>query len=194
MMEQASNALVAVCVLSALVFLIYGPWQWICTDWARQIVFEKRDKLFDMARAGEISFHSREYKAIRSSLESSIRFAHDLSWPLLLAMMLSRRVDLDRQSEMSEATGRIENPEVHAKIRRIVSSSQRAMILMVIFKSPFAVICFPIVALCALAAVFIEGCRKHVAHLVRLIGNVIQVEAEGFPEMQIQKSRAFRRG
>jgi len=190
-MAQAANALVAISVLSAVIFLVYGPWQWVCTDFARQVVFEKRDQLFDLARSGELNFKSREYRTIRSSLESSIRFAHDLTWPLLIVMWLSRKPGSDEKSELLEAVNRIEDASTRGKVVRAVNDAQRALILMVIVKSPLAIVALPLVAAGIAAIFFVEGCRRHAANLANLVGNIIQIEAEGFPELQVQRRRSF---
>src|SRR5262245_42077518 len=80
------QALIGLASLTALVVVLYGPWQEVCTDIARQIIFEKRDAIFDLAHNGKLSFDSPEYGTIRSALQSSIRFAHELSLPRFLVM------------------------------------------------------------------------------------------------------------
>ncbi|WP_338700789.1 hypothetical protein V5279_21525 [Bradyrhizobium sp. 26S5] len=191
MAEQGANALVVIGVLSGLLFLVYGPWQWVCTDWARQIAFEKRDQLFDMARAGELNFKSREYRAIRASLESSIRFAHDLSWPLLLSYLVARRRMVGEKSDLLDAVNRISDPDTRRKVSKAVNDAQRALLVMVIAKSPLAVLALPLVVLILAAVFFIDRCRRHAVAWANFFANVIQVEAEGLPQLQPQKSRSF---
>jgi hypothetical protein len=69
--------------ISIFVFvaLFYGPWQALCIDWARQKMFEARDRVFDAAAGGLISFDSAEYRTIRTSIERMIQFCHEISWP-----------------------------------------------------------------------------------------------------------------
>jgi hypothetical protein len=76
----AANAIVALATLTALLVLFYGPWQAVCTEFARQFIFERRDKLFDMALAGRLAFDSEAYKASRTAFNGMLRFAHTLTW------------------------------------------------------------------------------------------------------------------
>ncbi|WP_316228579.1 hypothetical protein [Bradyrhizobium sp. SZCCHNR2023] len=175
----ASNALVSLLVLAALMVFIYGPWQWICTDFARQLVFEKRDEIFDMAADGEFSFKSREYKTIRSSLEACIRYAHDLTWPSFVFLALSRkgRDHLTERSSLHEAVDAL--PEhIRDRVREKVTVAMVALIVMAVAKSPIAtVVCVPVV----LTGMFVDNCRKRVFGFAESYGELIQLEAEQSP-------------
>jgi hypothetical protein len=170
----ASNALVGLAVLVALLLLIYGPWQWACTDYARQILFEKRDEIFDMAADGELSFNSSQYHAIRGSLESCIRFAHDLTLPNFVYLALVRKGISPNKSDMSSAVDSLP-PEVREKVRSKIMEAMRALIIMMAFKSPITmVVCIPL----TLSIVLIERCRLMATDLAAISAQLIQVEAE----------------
>jgi hypothetical protein len=175
----ASNALVSLMMLVALAVFVYGPWQGICTDFARQVLFEKRDEIFDMAADGEFSFKSREYKTIRSSLEACIRYAHDLTLPRFIFVALSRKGfdQLSEKSSLHEAVDAL--PEhVRDRVRQKVTVAMVALILMAVAKSPIAtVVCVPVVLL----AVFVDNCRKRVFVFSEEYGELIQLEAEQSP-------------
>jgi hypothetical protein len=79
-----ANAIAALIVLSLLLLFFYGPWQSAVTDFARQVVFEERDAVFDMAADAKLAFDSDEYRTIRDAFNSLIRFAHELKWTRLL--------------------------------------------------------------------------------------------------------------
>ena len=70
-----AEAILGIAALSLVLTVFYGPWQETWTDWARQVVFECRDKIFDMAADGEIAFKSNEYRDIRESLHKLIRYS-----------------------------------------------------------------------------------------------------------------------
>ena len=108
----AANAVISLLALALFVCLFYGPWQAVCTDWARQILFEKRDKLFDMAMAGKLHFASEEYKSIRRMLESMIRFAHHLTWPKLLFIKKMHRDSDTARPQLFEMVERIQDKAV----------------------------------------------------------------------------------
>lgn len=177
MTAVAANAMVSILVLSALLFVVYGPWQWACTDYARQHLFEARDKIFDMAADGRLSFKSHEYRTIRRSLELNIRFAHDLTLPNFLLLLFLRK---DRLTEKSELHRAIENlpPEVRTEVERTVHDAMKTLVVMMFVKSPVAVI----LGLPLIAGVFlIESCRVHVSRMAAFSAELIQVEAENTP-------------
>jgi hypothetical protein len=81
---DAANAVVALAALVGFVCLFYGPWQSICTDISRQAIFERRDRLFNLAASGRIAFDSVGYQAARRRLNNMLRFAHEMTWPDLV--------------------------------------------------------------------------------------------------------------
>lgn len=135
------QALIAVGSLAALLILVYGPWQEVCTDIARQIIFEKRDAIFDLARTGKLSFDSQEYGTIRSSLQSSIRFAHQLTWPrfAVMGVVLVAHGSHAEDNDLSRAIRRIADPVTRNQVEKLVKDAYRALFLMIIAKSPVMV-------------------------------------------------------
>lgn len=181
-MAQATSALLGLGIFTALVCLIYGPWQWVCTDYARQVLFEKRDEIFDLAAAGKLSFKSSEYRTIRRSLESSIRFAHDLTLPYFLLMLIARKDAIGEKSELLEAVERIQDDEVRKEVSKKVAEAKQTLVLMLGFKSPLVMLVFlPITLLCMGAIYFIDACRAHASTAIGSFGELIQVEAELAP-------------
>lgn len=79
-LANVADAIIALTTLAALFCLFYGPWQAVCTDISRQIIFERRDRLFDMALEERISFNSEGYQSARRTLNGLLRFAHHLTW------------------------------------------------------------------------------------------------------------------
>ena len=140
------QALIATGSLAALLILVYGPWQEVCTDIARQIIFEKRDAIFDLARSGKLSFNSREYGAIRSALQASIRFAHELTLPrfVLIAFVLSVRGSRPEDNDLSRAIRRIADPDTRRQVEILVMQAYRALFLMMFAKSPVMLLTLPV--------------------------------------------------
>jgi hypothetical protein len=130
--------------LAALIVILYGPWQEICTDLARQIVFEKRDAIFDLAHSGKLSFKSREYGIIRSSLQATIRFAHELTLPrfLLMAVGLRTQGSHPEDNEVSRAIRQISDPVTRNRVEALVKEAYRALFLMMVVKSPVMLLLF----------------------------------------------------
>ncbi|UPK04147.1 hypothetical protein [Bradyrhizobium sp. 170] len=173
----AADALVSLAVLIALLFVVYGPWQWACTDYARQRLFEVRDEIFDMAADGELNFKSQAYRDIRRSLEMNIRFAHDLTLPNFLLLLILRKDNLTEKSTLRRAIEDLP-PEIRAKVARKVFVAMKALIVMMIVKSPVAMIVgLPVYA----ATRLINSCRVHVSKAAAFCADLIQVEAENAP-------------
>jgi hypothetical protein len=139
----AADAVISLFGLTFFASLFYGPWQAACADWARQIVFEKRDRLFDLAADGGLSFSSDEYRMLRSGLEGMIRFAHELTWPrLLFHAKLRHRMGIADDHSLAEAAARIEDPGVRQQVNELVFEATIGLIVMMALKSivvaPFA--------------------------------------------------------
>lgn len=129
-------ALQGLILVGLFLFVIYGPWQWACTDAARQFLFHKRDELFDIAREGRLEFASQEYQTIRNAFDSQIRFAHSLSWiRLALFAQLSRRA-AGKGNAARSALAQISDEDTRAEIGHLLDALDRTMIVMMIAKSP----------------------------------------------------------
>lgn len=138
------QAVIGLGSLAALIVVLYGPWQEICTDFARQIVFEKRDAIFDLAHSGKLSFKSREYGTIRSSLQASIRFAHELTLPrfFLMAVGIWKLGSHPEDNELSRAIRQIKDPVTRNRVDTLVKEAYRALFLMMVAKSPVVLLLF----------------------------------------------------
>ena len=60
-----------------LFFWLYRDYR---VDLFRQRMFELRDELFELGRAGEIAFHHQAYGLLRTTINGYIRFAHRMSF------------------------------------------------------------------------------------------------------------------
>lgn len=135
-MTSIIDTIEGIVAFAALALLIYGPWQWACTDAARQVIFEKRDRLFDLAREGRIEFSSTEYQTLREAFNRQVRFAHVLNWVRLAVFARSIRNDHDASTAIAGALSRIENLETRQEASRLISDANDALIRMIILKSP----------------------------------------------------------
>lgn len=180
------DAAIAVLVLAALCFLFYGPWQEVCTDYARQVMFEKRDALFDMARRGELDFGSYEYRTIRSSMEKTIRFSHELTLPrFFMILWLLKRTKLKKdESELVEALETLDDSDIKRKVAKLVAEAHLALILMAMAKSPLTVLLFLLVIP---LIKFQNGFRKRVSAAVGPLAEMAQMEAEYAPSSASDK-------
>ena len=180
------EAFASVLVLIFLVLLVRGPWNTVCTDYARQIMFECRDSIFDIAREGKISFDSTAYKEARLGIERNIRFAHELSVGRLV-FFFSRLVKLNNRLPVERALDSVLDESVKAEIGNQVAKSQRVLLIMMLAKSPL---------LCILAAIlFVLSKASDTARAKRNeveshIGRIIQAESDSDPKSGFNFPRA----
>lgn len=131
-----TDAIVSLFLVAVLGYVFYGPWQNVCTDWARQVVFESRDGIFDLARSGKLDFNSDIYKAIRSSLEVLIRFSHELTLPYLIFHIICMNGGRpNTASSLHASVDEIEVQETRSNVKRLVRNAQRAIFIMIAAKS-----------------------------------------------------------
>ena len=123
-------------LIGAFLALFYGPWQEVCTAFARQIMFEQRDKLFDLAHAGEISFESDYYRRSRASLNAAIRFCHEMTLARLVYFEFCHVlgfIDVDTIVKKKEAEQG--HSVIRAKIARLNYVAFRAMAISMMARS-----------------------------------------------------------
>jgi hypothetical protein len=75
------------CLLAILLLFL---WRELRIEVFRQRIFQIRDELFDFAAEGNISFNDPAYGALRTSMNSLIRFAHKMSFFHAFLMNLAR--------------------------------------------------------------------------------------------------------
>jgi hypothetical protein len=82
--------------VSALFFVVifYWPWQRLCVDWSRQLMFEERDRLFLLTQSSElIPVNSELHAELRMLIDRMIRYCHRLTWYSLLLNTALRKND-----------------------------------------------------------------------------------------------------
>lgn len=176
--SQMIAAIVSGALLLGLFAIIYGPWQWFWADWYRQQLFETRDKIFDMAVSGRISFSDPNYKEIRRGIEAQIRYAHRATLPMvfLLAagfLAVGRR---RRQTKLSHALSGIGDIHTRRDIEALLSQNSFSLLVMLLVRSPLSWIPIGL----SLLFLYMVG---HVKHLCVKVGRAVftdvQVGAEG---------------
>ena len=146
-------------------------------------MFEQRDKIFDMARSGQIDFQSSEYRKIRVSIEQNIRFAHQLTLTHLLFIawsfkLFGKRSDDRGKSDLFAAVERIEDEELRAEIRRRVLQVHIYMIVMMICKSIIFWLLLPILLVATGIAAATTRLYVICKSALKYTGELIQIESE----------------
>lgn len=172
-----ADAIAGLVAFSLLLLFFFGPWQQTATDFARQIVFERRDQWFDVARAGHIDFNSAEYRQVRDALNALIRFAHELTFTRFVLAIAAG--ETDGPSESSKAIGRITDQYAQVEARRIMVEARSAMFAMIALKSPLFLLVSAVIGAYALVMGGLTRFLGLFSGVEHLYGEQMEAEAEG---------------
>jgi hypothetical protein len=112
--------------LSLLLFVLifYWPWQRLCVDWSRQLMFEERDRLFLLTRSSKsLPLDSELHIGLRSVIDGTIRYCHRITWQRLLVDVYFRDFDKEITSARAARLNELMNntpQDVRQKLRRII--------------------------------------------------------------------------
>lgn len=166
MLDATATAL----MLMVLGWIYYGPWQDLCTDMTRQVLFAKRGRLFDFAADGKLSFDAQNYRTIRTYMEHSIRYAHELTiWKHLRArILLSRMGQLNRETPLDRAIASIEDQETREQVKLLIRDGNLSLLAMAIVKSPILLlVTVPVIGAITIYAIVTSQIGKVKAELVK---------------------------
>ena len=176
------SAIISLGLVLLLGAFVCGPWQAICTDFARQIIFEKRDAIFDIANSGRWSFNNREYRIIRANMQKLIRFAHELTLPSLLYFwFFVKPTDSREKPELLRAIDQIIEEQIRSEVTVLVDQALMAAFAMAILKSPIMIVTLTILVPVIVVSVSL---RKFAETLFGRSKIVIQFEAERVDALQ----------
>jgi hypothetical protein len=148
-------------------FLVYSLWQATCVAWMRQLCFEARDAVFDLAAEGRLQFSSAEYREIRSGIETLIRFAERISWPRLLCYYLTIR-PRRQQSSISRAIEKVSDPETQAAVRNEIHKVNSAVWMLLIARSPVLIVVFALFAVVRWMTTEADRVRRGVLETIKI--------------------------
>jgi hypothetical protein len=137
--DTAAQGLVGILASAALVAFWWGPLRWFAVDWARDRMFEARERLFDAASDGRIAFDDPDYREIRGSINSLIRYAHGVSLSRLLfhsRLLRSPLEDACFDNSPRKAAERIADPTAQRIAFQSIAETEKAAITLVAMKSP----------------------------------------------------------
>ncbi len=155
---EGADAIVGIVAAGILVWMTYGPWQMTCTDRARCTLFILRDRLFDIAADGRLSFESAEYRETRMALNLMIRFAHRLTAPRLIVMMFFRSRKQEQAGlQISKLIAAIPDDTTRREVGQIFVGAMDTTFAMVRLKSPF-------LSLIYVAVFLVSRCYQIMAH------------------------------
>ncbi len=174
-----ADSILSLAMLIIISLLFYGPWQELCADIARQLMFEKRNLIFNFAQSGDLDFNSKEYRDIRNSLNLMIRFAHQATFPRLLFISACLyKTPISETSTLQNATGRVENPKLRNELRSIVDEAELIMILAAAARSVCFWILLPLIFVPRIFIWWLRSSRDKVIRRIRNVGERVQIEAE----------------
>jgi len=108
MTQSIANAVLVAFEGAALWLAWHFLWRRSCQEVLRQRLFSLRDELFDFAREGNVDFRDPGYVVLRASINSVIRFSHQISVTRLFTFVVLQSY--------------IKNPEAGLAHRKIASA------------------------------------------------------------------------
>lgn len=126
-------------VVGLAFYAIFYLWPAYCVDRARDEIFAARDKIFELAVNGDLSFEDKSYTEIRESLNRLIRFAHDLTLFKLVLLIAHKSDDAMSTRRLDEIVQDISNDEVREKVRKHVDDAVLSALRLMVFRSPILV-------------------------------------------------------
>lgn len=180
-----AGSILSIVIITIIALLFYGPWQALCAGIARQLIFERRNLIFNFARRGDLDFDSKEYRDIRNSLNLMIRFAHQATVPRLLFIYLCLyKKPINETSQLQTAASRVTNPKIQVELCRIINEVEAIMMFAAMCRSIYFWIFLPLVAVPAIIVWFLRASlemtimKKTYVWLIRNFGERAQIEAE----------------
>jgi hypothetical protein len=152
--------------LGVIVFVLYGPWQRICEDYTRDIIFEQRDRVFDLAANGDLQFGDAQYEKVRAHMNAMIRMAHCITAPRLVLVMMYRVQihDSAQRDDIWECIKQIKKEETRKVVADAMHRAEITTIRLLIMRSPLLLLVFGV------AKIFgkISQIRKKISDMVRV--------------------------
>lgn len=156
-MKDPNLLIVMTTYLVIVIVLIYGPWQRLMVDMARQRLFQLRDEIFDLAADGKISFDDPSYHEVRSAFNAMIRFCHVITWPFAVAS--SQLVDKNMPPLRDLAT-KVPN-EAREKVEDNLRAASNTLVLLIWSRSPILLaitaVVAPVLVVATLIALLLNG-------------------------------------
>ena len=149
--------IIAMCSIFSMLLLWLGAF-WLHRDYRtevlRQKIFALRNEFFDLASDGKITFDSKAYGTLRTTMNGMIRFAHQLTFPqFLLIVLRSKRKPSEYnrfRSSFAEALAELSNEEREI-CERYLKSLNRLVMTHIALSSPLFLV--PIVGYSTLRGV-----------------------------------------
>ena len=178
---MSANPVISLILLGFFLCVFYGPWQELCTDYARQMIFEQRDALFDIADADEIDFNSRAYRNLRRTLELHIRFCHEMTiWTFISLPFLVGKQREQLRDSAHDAIDAINNQDLRKKLLRIYYDATLSMLMSMCCKSTliiFTVVTLSPVVLCVFASyILMRRCQYAIKSAAKKLIRTAQFE------------------
>lgn len=176
-----------VSLISLLSLMPIFMWQDYQVDWYRQEMFALRDRFFDEARAGRISFDSKGYIFLRLTMNGLIRHAHIISfWEMVSIALLWKKHKVQPlfHAHFDQAVASL-SPEQRALVSAYLQEMNQLTKRLVARRSIFVSMVWGFIAFLKAASVLTKTVNK-ASKRVSLLIQQIDDEAVGIG-MKIQR-------
>ena len=145
--HQIAGVVNSVAILAVLIWFFRGPWQKLLEDYTRQRLFEVRARLFSMAADGRLAFDGAVYRALCHRINVIIRLCHTMKFSRFAAANACRDLfgDCSRSTKnFADILTEVDDADLRAQLEREVSKVFKYLILLMILRSFFLLVLFPI--------------------------------------------------
>lgn len=162
--------------VSALAWILYGPWQRVWSDYTRQTLFEVRDTLLRLAQSGELSFEDPTYIGVRSWINTMIRYAPAVSvFRSVAHHLFARGTEARDPRRLVTITSDTVQTEVFAMIDRC----EAALALMAVLRSPLLWLLLLLAVPIALVVLPVVGARRFMRVAINIFAQAVESDANG---------------
>ena len=130
---------------AVLIWFFSEPWQTLWTAVSRQRLFELRDRLFDLAADGRISFSDPAYLEAREYLNYSIRRTHTNTFGQFVVGVITLAENGPHGETVLDTVERVQDEAMRRELREILFSSVAVEVGHMVIRSPLLWVLLPVV-------------------------------------------------
>ena len=189
-LEETARALHLSIGLLLLWFLLFWCWRGYRIDAFRQRLFSLRDKLFDYAANGSVSFDEPAYMMLRNRINGMIRFADCIAFPRIVWTIVAVRVlpkPLVSKNQWDQALNLVSSADVRGEMKRLHLRMLVLVVKHLVTGSPILSIIYALISIRAL----LRGMTKEVSNLI--ISPLVASKVPGLDVIEAQAVDAITR-
>lgn len=168
--------------IAFFIWFIFGPWQQLVIDVTRHELFKIRHRVFLMAADGKLDFRSTQYRELRDTFNSLIRFSHKITFPSMVAVAIARRWEKPGKIRIAEIISQIADHDLRRSLEREWRKATDFVALGTFLRSPTlfltAIVLAPLLPLLSVLMILDRHTMRNRYHAVKsTVEHGIELEA-----------------